>query len=77
MYLFKHDIEPEEKRPLSVSFSCQLQVPVTLASEISPPLLVGDTCQNIVSQVWILNGACWSVSPEGPHLPARGWGPTH
>ncbi|XP_057635889.1 tectonic-3 isoform X2 [Chionomys nivalis] len=27
------------------------KVPVTLASEISPPLLVGNTCQNIVSQV--------------------------
>ncbi|XP_075830173.1 tectonic-3 [Microtus pennsylvanicus] len=31
--------------------NAKLQVPVTLASEISPPLLVGNTCQNIVSQV--------------------------
>uniref|UniRef100_A0A8C8UQM3 Tectonic family member 3 n=1 Tax=Peromyscus maniculatus bairdii TaxID=230844 RepID=A0A8C8UQM3_PERMB len=29
----------------------QLQVPVTLTSQTSPPLLAGNTCQNIVSQV--------------------------
>ncbi|CAH6958733.1 tectonic-3 [Phodopus roborovskii] len=29
----------------------KLQVPVTLASQSSPPLLAGNTCQNIVSQV--------------------------
>lgn len=29
----------------------KFQVPVTLASEASPPLLVGNTCQNAVSQV--------------------------
>ncbi|XP_038190702.1 tectonic-3 isoform X1 [Arvicola amphibius] len=31
--------------------NAKLQVPVTLASETSPPLLAGNTCQNIVSQV--------------------------
>lgn len=31
--------------------SMKFQVPVTLASQTSPPLLAGNTCQNIVSQV--------------------------
>lgn len=72
MYSFKHDTEPEEKGPLSVSFSCQLQVPVTLASETSPPLLAENMCQNIVSQVWILNGAVARGTSSSPS-----WGPTH
>ncbi|KAM5271808.1 tectonic-3 [Ctenodactylus gundi] len=29
----------------------EFQIPVTLASQASPPLLVGNTCQNVVSQV--------------------------
>lgn len=35
----------------NASLSYQFQVPVTLASQASPPLLAGNTCQNIVSQV--------------------------
>ncbi|XP_050004616.1 tectonic-3 isoform X2 [Alexandromys fortis] len=43
--------------------NAQLQVPVTLASEISPPLLAGNTCQNIVSQAL---GQHMAALPAGP-----------